>query len=155
MLYLLLKVLHVAGVVVFVGNIVTGVFWKLHGDAGGDLRAKEQALAGVIASDRLFTVPGVFLIIATGVWMGFEAHIPLLGTKWSLWGIILFGVSGLMFTTRVQPLQRRMLANVRAGLAGQWDPASYRSLSKSWNWWGGIATALPLAVIALMVIKPS
>jgi uncharacterized membrane protein len=153
--YLLLKVLHVASVVLFVGNIVTGVFWKLHGDARGDLRAREQALSGVIASDRLFTVPGVVLIIVSGVWMGFMAHIPLLSTLWSLWGIILFSVSGLLFTARVQPLQRRMLANVRAGLTGEWDAAGYRRMSSAWAVWGGIATALPLAVIALMVLKPT
>ena len=55
----LLKSLHIVSVVLFLGNIITGVFWKLHADRTGDLRARAQALDGIIASDRWFTVPGV------------------------------------------------------------------------------------------------
>jgi len=152
--YLLLKVLHVVSVVLFLGNIITGVFWKMHGDAQGDLRAKEQALAGIIASDRLFTLPGVVLIIVTGTWMALSAHIPLLSTVWTAVGIWLFLASGLMFSLRVQPLQKQMLANVRAGLAGNWDEAKYREMSGGWTIWGGVATLLPLVVIFFMVFKP-
>ena len=38
MQYLLLKALHVLSVVLFLGNIITGVFWKMHADRSGDLR---------------------------------------------------------------------------------------------------------------------
>ena len=79
MLYLILKSLHVISVVLFLGNIITGVFWKVHADITGDLRARAQALDGIIKSDRLFTVPGVFAIIITGCGMAMHAHIPLLG----------------------------------------------------------------------------
>jgi uncharacterized membrane protein len=67
MLYLALKSLHILSVVLFLGNIITGVFWKVHADLTGDVRARAQALDGLIRSDRWFTVPGVLLIIATGV----------------------------------------------------------------------------------------
>jgi uncharacterized membrane protein len=154
MLYLILKSLHVVSVILFLGNIITGVFWKIHGDAQGDLRAREQALAGIIASDRLFTLPGVVLIIVSGTWMALSAHIPLLSTLWTAAGIWLFLASGLMFSLRVQPLQKQLLANVRAGLAGNWDEATYRAMSRAWAIWGGIATLLPLIVIFFMVFKP-
>ena len=77
MLYLVLKALHVVGVVLFLGNVITGFFWKLHADRG-DLRAREQALDGLIRSDRIFTTPAVLLIIATGVALALLAHIPFL-----------------------------------------------------------------------------
>ena len=41
-MYNLLKALHVLSVVLFLGNIITGVFWKLHADTAGDLRARAQ-----------------------------------------------------------------------------------------------------------------
>ena len=65
--YLLLKSLHILSVVLFLGNIITGVFWKVHADRSGDLRARAQALDGIIQSDRWFTLPGVLAIIVTGV----------------------------------------------------------------------------------------
>jgi hypothetical protein len=30
--FLILKSLHIVSVVLFLGNIITGVFWKVHGD---------------------------------------------------------------------------------------------------------------------------
>ena len=154
MLYLSLKALHVVSVVLFLGNIVTGVFWKRHGDRG-DLAARRQALTGLIASDRAFTIPTVLAIIATGIANALLAHIPILGTPWILWGIILFGVSGAVFAARVGPLQKKLLANVEAGLAGNWNESAYRELSRQWLAWGWIATGAPLIAVFLMVLKPT
>ncbi len=155
MQYLLLKSLHVLSVVLFLGNIVTGVFWKFHGDRVGTLAARAQALDGVIHSDRWFTMPGVFAIIITGVWMALNAHLPLLGTKWILWSLILFGISGASFSVLVAPLQKKLLANVRAGIAGTWNQAEYQKLSRSWELWGAVATLAPVIALFLMVTKPT
>jgi uncharacterized membrane protein len=154
MLYLALKALHIVSVVLFLGNIITGVFWKVHADLTGDLRARVQALDGIIKSDRLFTVPGVFLIIATGVALAYVGNLPLLGTFWIVWSLVLFGVSGAAFGAFVGPLQKRLLVNARAGLAGHWNQAEYEALSRSWTVWGTIATAAPLVALFLMVMKP-
>jgi len=154
MQYFILKALHIVSVVLFLGNIITGVFWKIHADRTGDLRARAQALDGIIQSDRVFTVPGVMLIIITGVWLAMTLHLPILGTKWILWALILFGLSGLAFAMFLGPLQKKLLANARAGLAGSWNEAEYRSLSKAWGIWGAIATAAPLVALFLMVLKP-
>jgi uncharacterized membrane protein len=154
-LYLMLKSLHIVSVVVFLGNIITGVFWKYHADRAADLRARAQALDGIIASDRLFTLPGVMLIIVTGVAAALLAHIPLLGTAWVAASLALFGLSGMVFSMRVGPLQKKLLANVRAGIEGNWDQATYERLSRAWRNWGLVATGAPLIVVFLMVFKPT
>lgn len=154
MLYLILKSLHVVSVVLFLGNIITGVFWKFHGDRVGTLPARAQAIDGVIRSDRWFTMPGVFAIIGTGVWLAIEANMPLLGTKWILWSLILFGISGACFGAFVAPLQKKLLANVQAGQSGNWNESEYRRLSRSWEIWGAVATLAPLVALFLMVMKP-
>lgn len=130
------------------------MFWKVHADLSGDLRARAQALAGIIASDRVFTLPGVFLIIATGVALALLGHFPMLRTFWIGWSLVLFGISGIAFGMFVAPLQKKLLANVRAGIAGQWNEAEYHALSKGWTIWGTIATAAPLIAVFLMVMKP-
>lgn len=153
-MYLLVKSLHVISVVVFLGNIITGVFWKWHGDHG-DLQARRTALSGLIASDRWFTVPSVFAIIITGVGNALLAHIPILSTPWIAVSLVLFGISGAVFSARVGPLQKKLLANVEAGLAGNWDQSTYQALSRRWTIWGWIATGAPLIVVFLMVFKPT
>jgi uncharacterized membrane protein len=152
--YFLLKSLHVLSVVLFLGNIITGVFWKLHGDRG-DLRARDVALEGIIRSDRWFTMPGVTAIIITGVWMALDAHLPLLGTTWILWSLILFGISGASFIIFVAPLQKKLLANVQSGIAGTWNQAEYQKLSRAWELWGAVATLTPIVALFLMVTKPT
>ena len=62
-MYLWLKVIHVLAVVLFLGNIITGVFWHKHAERTRDPRLIAHTMAGVIRSDRLFTMPGVFVIL--------------------------------------------------------------------------------------------
>ena len=155
MLYLVLKALHVLSVVLFLGNIITGIFWKSHADRAGDLRGRAQALAGIIESDRRFTVPSVLAIIATGLSLTSIAHLPILGLPWILWSLVLFGVAGAVFGVQVGPLQKKLLSNVQAGIAGQWDEAEYHTLSKRWQYWGWVATGAPLIALFLMVLKPA
>jgi len=155
MTYLWLKALHVLGVVLFLGNIITGVFWKRHADRGGSLAGRAQVLAGIIRSDQLFTLPAVGIIIVTGVLNAMVAHMPILGTPWIAWGLGLFLLSGMVFSKRVGPLQKKLLANVEAGIAGNWDQAAYERLSRAWLRWGWVATGAPLIVVFLMVFKPT
>jgi uncharacterized membrane protein len=154
MLYLVLKSLHILSVVLFLGNIITGVFWKVHADLTGDARARAQALDGIIRSDRWFTVPGVLLIIATGVALADLAGYPLLSTLWIVVSLVLFGISGAAFSMFVAPLQKRLLATARAGIEGNWNQAQYDALSRSWAAWGAVATGAPLIALFLMVMKP-
>jgi uncharacterized membrane protein len=155
MLYLLVKSLHVLSVVLFLGNIITGVFWKMHADQSGSLAVRAQMLAGIIRSDRLFTLPAVGLIIVTGVLAALLAHMPMLRTAWIAWGLGLFLLSGMVFSMRVGPLQKKLLANVEAGMAGHWDQEAYEKLSRAWQFWGAVATGAPLIVVFLMVFKPT
>jgi uncharacterized membrane protein len=142
MLYLVLKTAHVIAVVMFLGNVVTAIFWKAHGDtlserSGGDLRARVQALDGIIRADRLFTVPSVLLIIATGVALVLVGNLSFF-TPWILWSLVLFGAAGAVFGARVGPLQKKLLANARAGVAGEVNEAEGNSGAgspRARRWW--------------------
>lgn len=155
-MYLWMKVLHIFAVVLFLGNIITGVFWHRHAERTRDPRLLAFTVEGVIRSDRLFTMPGVLAIIATGVVIAISAGFPILGTGWILWTLVLFGVSGACFGMKVAPLQRQLLAMAQAGASGgSFDIAAYRRLAASWEIWGAIATLTPLIGLALMVLKPA
>lgn len=154
-MYLALKTLHILAVVLFLGNIITGLFWKAHADRTADPRIIAHTLAGIIRSDRWFTLPGVLLIVVFGIAAAMAGHLPILGTRWIRWSIVLFGASGVAFVFQVAPLQHRLLALATAGLSGQgWEEATYRRLSRRWEFWGILAILTPLAALVLMVHKP-
>jgi hypothetical protein len=63
-------------------------------------------------------------------------------------------IAGASFGNKVGPLQKKLLANARGGLAGGWNENEYQALSRSWQVWGIIASAAPLLALFLMVLKP-
>lgn len=151
-----MKLLHVAAVIVFLGNITTGLFWHAHAARTRDPRLLAYTMDGIIRSDRIFTVPGVIGILITGIVAAIYGGLPLLRTGWILWTLILFAVSGLIFMIRVAPMQRQLRSLADAGArAGTFEFAHYQALAVRWEVWGAIALLTPAAGLVLMVMKPS
>jgi uncharacterized membrane protein len=151
-LYLILKALHVFAVALFLGNIITGVFWRFHADRSRDPKVIGHTFEGITRSDRFFTIPAVFLIIITGVWAALEGGLPLLRTGWIFWSLMLFALSGMIFGRWLAPIQRQIAAMARD--PGTFDWPKYHALARRWDFWGVIATLAPLVALALMVLKP-
>ena len=155
MTFLLLKLLHITAVIGFLGNITTGLFWHAHAARTRDARLLTHTMDGIIRSDRLFTLPGVGLIIASGVGAAMIGGYPILRTSWILWALILFGISGLVFVTRVAPLQLQLKALAQTGAdSGSFDWIAYHRLARTWEFWGALALLTPVASVVLMVLKP-
>jgi uncharacterized membrane protein len=154
-MYLIFKFIHIAAAIVFLGNILTGVFWKKWADRTRDLHIMTHAMEGIIAADRLFTIPGVIVIVLGGFGAAGVQHLPLLRTGWILWGIVLFTLSGIAFMAQLVPLQRRMAKMTRAGANGEtFDWSQYEKLSRAWDVWGLVALLAPVIAAAVMVLKP-
>ncbi|HEY7840612.1 MAG TPA: DUF2269 family protein [Gammaproteobacteria bacterium] len=153
-MYLGMKLLHVAAVIIFLGNIITGLFWHRHAARTRDPRILAHTMDGIIRSDRWFTIPGVVLIIIFGVAAAVLAGLPLLRTGWILWSLILFTLSGVAFMWKVAPLQRQLRDLALAGMNSGFDYDAYHRLAGRWEFWGGIALATPLTALVLMVMKP-
>ena len=155
-MYLIVKLVHVAAVVLFLGNIITGLFWHAHAARTKDAKLLAHSMDGIIKSDRLFTVPGVTAILASGIVAAYYGGYPLLHTGWILWSLILFSVSGLAFMFRVAPLQRKLLAQAQTGAqSGTFAYEGYHRLAVRWEFWGVVALLAPLAAMVLMTLKPA
>jgi uncharacterized membrane protein len=155
-MYFALKLIHIAAVVLFLGNIITGLFWHALAARTRDPKVLAFTMDGIIKSDRLFTMPGVMVIIAAGVALAVVGRLPLLGTGWILWSIVLFGVSGALFGLRVAPLQRELRDVAETGeRVGEFDFVAYMAVARRWELWGGLALATPLLALVLMVLKPA
>jgi uncharacterized membrane protein len=154
--YLVLKAIHLFAVVMFLGNITTGLFWKAHADRTGDPRIIAHALDGIIRSDRWFTLPGALVIVVAGFAAAEVGGWAVFSQGWMWWSLILFGISGLVFATAVAPLQRRMRDLARSAATDeQLRAGGYRRLTLAWEAAGALALLTPFAAFVLMVLKPA
>ena len=154
-MYLVLKLLHVSAVVMFLGNIITGLFWHAHAARTRDPRLLHHAMDGILRSDAWFTNPAAATIAITGVLTAMVGHLPILRTHWIAGGLGLFIVAGIVFVARVTPLQKQLRDLARAGVqTGAFDHPRYEALARQWELWGAVAVLLPLAAFVLMILKP-
>jgi uncharacterized membrane protein len=153
-MYLALKLVHVVAVIIFVGNITVGVLWKALGDRTRDPAIIAYTMSGIIRADRVFTIPGIVLLVIAGVGTAQIGHLSILGTGWILWALVLFLISGIAFGP-LSRTQRELAATATAGKSGTMDWARYEALSNKWALWGTIALITPLLAVACMVLKPA
>ena len=155
-MYLVLKLLHVAAVIAFLGNITTGLFWHRHAARTRDPKILAFTMGGIIRSDRVFTVPGVIGVTVAGFAAAIHGGLPLLRTPWILWGILLLSFSGVIFSTRLAPIQRQLRDMATEGAqSGSFDYPRYHELTRRWELWGALALGAPLVAFVLMVLKPA
>lgn len=150
-MYHALKSIHIFAVIIFMGNIITGLFWKRHADATRNQAFMAHTMDGIIRADRWFTLPGVIVITVAGVLGAMQAGLSLLRTGWILWSIVAFSISGLAFAWKVAPLQKELLRLAR-GDSFDWNV--YHAKSVQWELWGLVATLAPAVAVVLMTWKP-
>ena len=154
-MYLVLKLVHIAAVIMFFGNIVMGVFWKELADGSHEPLIIAHTLRSIIRLDRWIITPSVVLIVAASIGAAVIADLPLLHTFWIWMSIVLFTISGILFSRWVAPLQVQLRTLAETGATSDsmdWD--GYRRLSRRWLFWGALATLTPAAALVLMVLKP-
>ncbi|MFZ4620986.1 MAG: DUF2269 family protein [Bacteroidota bacterium] len=149
--YTFYKLLHIVGVILFLGNISIGLFWLRIAVKSADPKILAHSLKGIIAADMIFTIPGVIIIAATGLMTAMVGQYPIMKTGWIVWPMTLFVVSGIVFMFFVAPVQKKMHALVSA--SENYDRTIFSSLYRSWNIWGSLALLLPIAAAVMMVLK--
>src|SRR5438105_10407078 len=105
MSYNAFKVIHLLGVIVFLGNIIVTGVWKVLADRTGEPRVIAYAQRLVTITDWAFTAGEVLLILLGAYGMAFVAGLDLRGAAWLIWGQSLFGLSGLIWVLVLIPTQ--------------------------------------------------
>ena len=148
--------LHILGAILLIGNAFVMAAWLvLAGNSSRDDRKRRAAVA-VNVGDIWATVPGVLLLLANGLAMVGQRYggevafstVPFIGV-----GLVLLNLTGLIWLLRLVPIQLHMLRLARAD--GPFDDRSFRRSLIGWSLWGIVATAMPIAAVVLMVVKPA
>jgi uncharacterized membrane protein len=152
--YSYLKLIHIIAVMIFLGNIITGLFWMHIAVKTKDLKIINFTMKGIQAADRYFTIPGVIVIIAFGFFTAISGQFPILRTGWIFWSIIMFSISGLAFALKVAPLQKKIYhLTLNKESAVDFDYKYFYKVYLEWDIWGIIALATPLAALIMMTLK--
>jgi uncharacterized membrane protein len=147
------KVVHIAGVVIFLGNIIVTGVWKVMADRTQDPRIIAYAQRLVTITDWIFTAGGIVLILLGAYGMVFTAGLD--PTQfWLALGQSLFVASGVIWAVILIPTQVVQARQARMFAAGGPIPDTYWRHTRRWVIWGTIATLLPLANLYVMVFKP-
>ncbi len=152
--YLLLKSLHIAGVVVFLGNIVVTGWWKYQADRTRNSAIIAFAQRQVTLTDYVFTAGGAALLGVTGIGNAVIHGIAYRQVHWLAWGMGLFVASGVIWVAALIPIQIFQARMARAFASTGQIPDRYWKLGRLWLVFGIIATVVPFASIYWMVFKP-
>jgi len=143
--------LHLVGVVLFIGGFLSALLLHARANRTRDQRLIGYSFSVIDFNDKWFTPFSILLIMGGGFGAAAEAGLPIVGTGWIFWPLILFGFTGLLFVFRALPLQNRI---VRLAQADTFDWAAYDKLSRSWTRVAVPSFLIVAVAFVLMVFKP-
>lgn len=152
--YFVFKWVHILSAIVLFGTGLGSAFYKFMATRTGDVRAIAVTDRLVVLADWLFTTPTIVIQPLTGLAMLWLTGIPL-STPWVALSFGLFLLAGSCWLPVVwlQIRMRRLSEQAAAGSASL--PAPYRTYARIWFWLGVPAFIAMVAVVALMVFKPT
>ncbi|KSB88146.1 hypothetical protein AS593_02185 [Caulobacter vibrioides] len=153
-LYLLLKAAHVVGATVLLGTGAGIAFFMLMAHRTGQPALIAHTARVVVIADTVFTAAAVVIQPITGAALAHVVGYPLL-SGWIGLSLVLYVVTGLCWLPVVWiQIRLRDLADA-AAKAGQPLPERYHRLFRAWFVLGFPAFAAVLAIVWLMLARPS
>ena len=130
-----LRLLHVAGAVLLLGNVtVTGV-WAAYLYRARNRVPFQPVARAILWTDLIFTVGGGTLLTVSGILLALRRGYTVAGTPWLARGIAALGVATVLWLVVLLPAQLRMERAVD-------DDEALRRAFRRWSMVGWAATAV-------------
>lgn len=145
---LFLKFLHILGVVLMVGNVITTGLWAHWASTSGEETLKKFAASSILKADIFLTFTGGGLILLPGFVMVGMTGLSVHETPWLLKGTLALAASTLVWLVLLLPDQFRMQK-----LAEEGDGVGFKKAYYRWSILGWLATIPLIYAIWVMVAK--
>lgn len=152
--YLVLKYLHIIGATILFGTGLGIAFFLFAAVRTRDVDLIAGTLRGVVTADFVFTAPAVVAQAVTGTLLVWSVGYSF--ADFWLWGtVLLYALVGACWLPVVR-IQMRLLRIAREAAARKAPlPADFHRLYRVWFILGWPAFLGVLAIVALMIGKPS
>ncbi|MES2984505.1 MAG: DUF2269 domain-containing protein [Pseudomonadota bacterium] len=152
--YLLLKLIHILSATILFGTGIGSAFYMFMANRRQDIAGIYFATRHVVIADWLFTTPSVIIQLITGTALAHTLGLPL-SEGWVFWSLILYFFAGACWVPVVwMQIKMRDMAKV-ALETGTALPDRYWRFDRWWITLGALAFPAVVAIITLMVMKPS
>lgn len=151
--YLLLKMVHIFGAVIFLGNIVVTAFWKTFADISQDWRIIAFSQRLVTYTDICFTAVGAMILAVSGFFLA-RYYPEYWHITWIVCGVRFFIASALIWVVLLLPLQCKLQKMAGNFKVSQSIPKQYWFYELLWGGLGTVAIILVLVSLYFMVFKP-
>jgi len=152
--YLLLKLIHILSATILFGTGIGSAFYMFMANRRKDIAGIYFATRHVVIADWIFTAPSIIIQLISGIAL---AHVLGLSLTdgWIFWALILYFFAGACWVPVVwMQIKMRDMAKI----AMETDsplPERYWRLDRWWVTLGSLAFPAVVAIIGLMVMKPS
>ena len=154
MIFLTLKLIHIASAIILFGLGCGTVFFKVMADRSGNHAAIAVTSKHVVLADWWFTTPTVIIQPFTGILMANQMGLSL-SEGWLLQSILLYVLTGLCWLPVVY-LQIKMHDIANQSLIDHKSlPEQYYLYSKIWMWLGVPAFFAMVSITTMMVFHSS
>jgi uncharacterized membrane protein len=151
--YVILKLAHVIGACVLLGTEMGIAFFMWMANRTGEAGVVAATARIVVIADTVFTATAVVVQPVTGAALAWMAGIPLL-SPWLVSSMMLYLLVGACWLPVVW-VQMKLRDLARAARDADQPPARYHRLFRVWFVLGWPAFAGVVAILALMIAKPS
>jgi uncharacterized membrane protein len=152
--YFLIKYLHVLGAMAILGTGTGIAFFMLMAHRSGDAAFIARTARIVVIADLVFTATAVVAQPVTGYLLMRETGADF-SDPWIAASLALYLIAGLFWLPVVWMQVRMRDLAAQAAAAGQALPDAYRRLFRLWFAFGFPGFGAVLAIVWLMIAKPS
>lgn len=131
----LLRLAHIAGAVLLLGNVIVTGVWAAYLFRRRDAVPFRPVARAILLTDLIFTAGGGALLTISGIMLAMRGGYRVFETPWLLKGIVALGASTLVWLVLLLPDQLRMERRAE-------DPAPLRRVFIRWSVAGWMSTAL-------------
>lgn len=142
------KILHIAGVVIFMGNMITGPCWYSFAYYSKDIHLLKFANRALQLTDIYLTVPGITLTVINGLFLA-SVYGDISSQRWLYYSTLLLLVMWAL-SIPVIWLQEKMYQTIAN------EPENTQKISRLLTWWGILGTLVtipPTIIFYWMVVK--
>ena len=145
----LIKLIYNFAVVVFIGNMIAGLFWKMRADETKNNTIIAHTFAGIIKSDLFISIPALVIILLLDYYVNAGKLLPY--TSFKLPGSILVVAmySILVFVFIIHPIRSSLIKLVSVETSVGQPGEKYRKISIRWVVFG-IMELGPLILVLVL-----